>query len=95
MTMTADIAPAPLITEARIASPWVVALPNQKGGIGKTTIALALAAVTADANGRALVVDVDPQSSSADMAGRMGDPGFDFSHELDPRILARIRELRT
>jgi chromosome partitioning protein len=95
MTMTADIAPASPITEARIASPWVVALPNQKGGVGKTTIALALAAVTADANGRALVVDVDPQSSSADMAGRMHDPGFDFSHELDPRILARIRELRT
>ena len=95
MTLTEDVAPAAPAAEARIASPWVVALPNQKGGVGKTTIALALAAVTADANGRALVVDVDPQSSSADMAGRKQDPGFDFSHELDPRILARIRELRT
>ncbi len=28
--------------------------------LGKTTLALALAAVTTDANGRALVVDVDP-----------------------------------
>jgi chromosome partitioning protein len=91
---TADTAPAPPIIEARIASPWVVALPNQKGGVGKTTLALALAAVTADANGRALVVDVDPQSSSAEMAGRMGDPGFDFSHEMDPGTLARLRELR-
>ena len=91
---TADIAPASPITEARIASPWVVALPNQKGGVGKTTIALALAAVTADANGRALVVDVDPQSSSAEMAGRMADPGFDFSHEMDPGTLVRLRELR-
>ena len=90
----ADTAPAPPIIEARIASPWVVALPNQKGGVGKTTLALALAAVTADANGRALVVDVDPQSSSAEMAGRMGDPGFDFSHEMDPGTLARLRELR-
>ena len=91
---TADTAPAPPITEARLASPWVVALPNQKGGVGKTTLALALAAVTADANGRALVVDVDPQSSSAEMAGRMADPGFDFSHEMNPGTLARLRELR-
>jgi chromosome partitioning protein len=80
---------------ARTSDPWVIALPNQKGGVGKTTMALALAAVTADANGRALVVDVDPQSSSAEMADRMTNPGFDFSHELDPSVLARIRQLRT
>jgi chromosome partitioning protein len=89
---TADIAPP--VTEARLTAPWIVALPNQKGGVGKTTLALALAAVTADANGRALVLDVDPQSSSAEMAGRMGDPGFDFSHEMNPSMLARLRELR-
>jgi chromosome partitioning protein len=90
----ADTAPAPPITEARIASPWIVAVPNQKGGVGKTTLALALAAVTADANGRALVIDVDPQSSTADMAERMLDPGFDFTHETDPAMLTRLRELR-
>jgi chromosome partitioning protein len=89
-----DTAPAPPITEARISSPWIVALPNQKGGVGKTTLALALAAVTADANGRALVIDIDPQSSSAEMAGRMADPGFDFSHETDPGTLTRLPELR-
>jgi chromosome partitioning protein len=94
MTTTADITPASPIIEARIASPWVVALPNQKGGVGKTTLALALAAVTADANGRALVIDVDPQSSSAEMAERMLDPGFDFTHETDPALLTRLRELR-
>jgi chromosome partitioning protein len=71
-----------------------VALPNQKGGVGKTTLALALAAVTADANGRALVVDIDPQSSSAEMAGQMGDPGFDFTHEMEPEMLVQLRGLR-
>jgi chromosome partitioning protein len=91
----ADTAPAPPVTEARIASPWIVAVPNQKGGVGKTTLALALAAVTADANGRALVIDVDPQSSTADMAERMLDPGFDFTHEKDPAMLTRLRELRS
>jgi chromosome partitioning protein len=92
--MTADTDLTPPVVVARLASPWIVALPNQKGGVGKTTLALALAAVTADANGRALVLDVDPQSSSAEMAGRMGDPGFDFSHEMNPSTLARLRELR-
>jgi chromosome partitioning protein len=92
--MTADTDLTPPVVEARLASPWIVALPTQKGGVGKTTLALALAAVTADANGRALVLDVDPQSSSAEMAGRMGDPGFDFSHEMNPSTLARLRELR-
>jgi len=92
--MTTAQAPAPPVTEARLASPWIIAVPNQKGGVGKTTIALALAAVTADANGRALVVDIDPQSSSADMAGRMDDPGFDFTHEMEPDKLVRLRELR-
>jgi chromosome partitioning protein len=92
--MTTAEAPDPPITEARLTSPWIIAVPNQKGGVGKTTLALALAAVTADANGRALVVDIDPQSSSADMAGRMEDPGFDFSHEMDLGTLVRLRELR-
>ena len=59
---TADTVPAPPITEARIASPWIVAVPNQKGGVGKTTMALALAAVI-EANRPRMVVDVDPQSS--------------------------------
>ena len=94
MTTTSGIAPASPITEARIASPWIVALPNQKGGVGKTTLTLGLAAVTPDANGRALALDIDPQSSSAEMAGRMTDPGFDFSHEMDPGRLSRLRELR-
>jgi chromosome partitioning protein len=94
--MTAGVTEGPPgAPEARLSAPWLVAVPNQKGGVGKTTMALALAAVTADANGRALVVDVDPQSSSADMAGRMSEPGFDFTHELDVSTLARIRQLRT
>ena len=92
---TAGVAPSSPLTEARIASPWVIAIPNQKGGVGKTTLALALAAVTADANGRALVVDIDPQSSSAEMAGQMDDPGFDFTHEMEPETLGRVRELRS
>ena len=39
--------------------PWIVAVCNQKGGVGKTTTALNLASVFADSSGRVQVV-VDP-----------------------------------
>jgi chromosome partitioning protein len=67
---------------------------NQKGGVGKTMVTLALAAHTAAANGRALVVDVDPQSNAHDLTRLMDDPGYDVMLELDPAELTRISQLR-
>jgi chromosome partitioning protein len=40
-----------------------VALLNQKGGVGKTTVTLGLASAAAHAGHRVLVVDLDPQAS--------------------------------
>ncbi|MEI2697233.1 MAG: AAA family ATPase [Microthrixaceae bacterium] len=42
----------------------VVAVVNQKGGVGKTTVTLGLAAALAHAGRRVLVVDVDPQANA-------------------------------
>ena len=56
---------------------YVISVMNQKGGVGKTMITLSLAAHTAAANGRALVVDVDPQSNAHDLTRTMADPGYD------------------
>jgi cellulose biosynthesis protein BcsQ len=47
----------------------VVAILNQKGGVGKTTVTLGLASAAAQAGHRVLVVDLDPQGSSTWVLG--------------------------
>ncbi len=44
----------------------IVALLNQKGGVGKTTIALHLAGEWASRDQRVMLIDADPQGSSLD-----------------------------
>lgn len=46
-----------------------VALLNQKGGVGKTTVTLGLASAASQAGHRVLVVDLDPQASATWVLG--------------------------
>jgi chromosome partitioning protein len=76
----------------------IVLVTNQKGGSGKTTTAMSLAAAFHDGGKRVLLVDYDPQNTLLGWYGQADDstpievpylnlaqPGIDISDELERR----------
>ncbi len=54
----------------------IIALVNQKGGVGKTTTTVSLAAGLAMQQQRVLLIDLDPQANATSASGASGDgPG--------------------
>jgi chromosome partitioning protein len=67
-----------------------IALLAQKGGVGKTTLCLHLAVEASHAGKRVVVLDLDPQGSSARWADRRpsGIPAVDVAVETPTRLAA-------
>src|SRR5699024_10601489 len=72
-----------------------IAVANQKGGVGKTTLAVLLADALTRAGHAVLLVDLDPQANASRACGADPDRGITLGDVLvAPRHLALMEAVR-
>lgn len=76
----------------------VIAIANQKGGVGKTTVSLMLAGFFQASGRRTVIVDADPQGTAREWAKRGAEAGATNPTVLNlgkgPAMLIGLRDLR-
>ena len=72
----------------------IIAIISQKGGAGKTTLALHLAAAAQGAGKVALVVDTDPQATASQWASWRQDAPPEVIDSPPPRLAAKVAAAR-
>lgn len=73
----------------------VISIANQKGGVGKTTTAVNLAACLAALGPRVLLFDLDPQANTTSGLGLEKTPGASAYHALLGQVPLESKILRT
>lgn len=70
----------------------IIAIVSQKGGAGKTTLAVHLAAAAERRGEVALIIDADPQATASQWAAWREEQPPEVIDSAPPRIAAKIRQ---